>query len=88
MEVGTPAQFRTCKARYLARSVGLPKRRYADIYSRMLFRYMIPTRHDFVSIACDHIDTYVHTSRNEYMYIPTGYKPYDKNDQRNIALVR
>ena len=25
---GTPAQFRTCKAHYLARSVGRPKRRY------------------------------------------------------------
>ena len=28
---GTPAQFRTCKAHYLARSVGRPKRRYTGI---------------------------------------------------------
>ena len=27
---GTRAQFRTCKAHYLARSVGRPKRRYTD----------------------------------------------------------
>ena len=28
---GTPAQFRTCKAHYLARSVGRPKRRYTGM---------------------------------------------------------
>ena len=29
---GTRAQFRTCKAHYLARSVGRPKRRYTGLF--------------------------------------------------------
>ena len=33
---GTPAQFRTCKAHYLARSIGRPKRRYIGFYFSVL----------------------------------------------------
>ena len=37
---GTPAQFRTCKAHYLARSVGRPKRRYTG-FSKYVFCILI-----------------------------------------------
>ena len=34
---GTPAQFSTCKAHYLARSVGHPKRRYTGFIAKLHF---------------------------------------------------